>query len=165
MKVELNSIVIDLNEKEIKLFDVINDALKNNKPLNFTSEHFSKKTVGFIKKFTNEYMIGPYKPFEKPIKTNVIRDIIGDKWAGMVESLTTEELTELVCAGHDLKCEFLTDVCMLNIACLIKDRKPNDVLKLLGMPIPTKEDMDKVRDENPWVFEIGMETAQHLSKN
>jgi len=25
--------------------------------------------------------------------------------------------------------------------------------------------MDKVRDENPWVFEIGMETAQHLSKN
>jgi len=137
------------------LIDLIGDSQEEEESITCTFE-ISPGVMDLIILFMDYHSEIPMNVYEKPIKTNIIEDIIG-KWdANFINSLSDELLVELILSANYLNCEKLVDLGMLRIACAIKDCEFDDVLKKFEGESISEEDMQKIAKENSWVFNIGI---------
>jgi hypothetical protein len=101
--------------------------------------------------------VRPMRTIVKPITTNVLEDIV-DQWDADFIALDEDQetLVDLINAGNYLDCPSLVELGILKIACMIKDKEPDEVKRIfhIGNDI-TPEEERMVRENNMWVFELG----------
>ena len=113
--------------------------------------------IGFMRYHVND----PMREIKKPIKTAVLTDHVS-KWdAEFVGSLDHDTQFRLVTAANYLDISSLIDLCLTQLACLIKDKEPEEIRKTFGIDTPTTpEEEQKIREDNPWIFEISPQQSQ-----
>lgn len=113
-----------------------------------------RKALEFLKYHENN----PVKKVAKPLSTTSMEELVG-KWDADFFDLEDDQdrLVDLIMIGNYLNCAGLVDTGMLKFATMIKDKEPDAIKKLLGIEYTLSEEEEKqVRDDNPWIFELGL---------
>jgi S-phase kinase-associated protein 1 len=106
--------------------------------------------------FLNYHVDNPMTEIQKPIKTNDLVSIVGEWDAKYVELDNDHELlVSLMLAANYLHIPALLELTICKLACMIKDKEPDEVKKMFGIEKDiTPEEEKMVRDANPWIFEV-----------
>ncbi len=112
-----------------------------------------------VLEFLVHHQDNPMRPIEKPIKSNVMTEIV-DEWDANFMALegNQETMVDLILAANYLNCQSLLELGILKIACMIKDKEPDHVKEMFGIDGASTPEQDKqVREANPWVFDLGLQ--------
>ncbi len=143
-----------------QLFEMLGDDVdveeEKELPLSTITAPVMDKVLVFLERHATD----PMQSFEMPIKTNVIEDLVGE-WDVEYIKFAEEDhelLVALMLAANYLNCPQLLKLCVLKLACMVKDMELDKVKKTFHIPEDiTPEEEKKVRDENEWIFDIGEE--------
>ena len=109
--------------------------------------------------FLQTHMGNPMKKIQKPIQTNELNVIVGD-WDADFVNVDQEPLFKIILAANYLDVPDLLDLGICKIACMVKDKEPEDIKKLFNIEADiTPEEEKLVRDENSWIFDVGTTVA------
>lgn len=114
-------------------------------------------TMDKVLVFLEHHANNPMNTINKPISTNVVKDIVGE-WDANFIALDDDQdtLVELILAANYLNCQSLLDLGILKIATMIKDKEPDQVKDIFHIDKDiTPEEEKMVRENNMWVFELG----------
>jgi S-phase kinase-associated protein 1 len=116
----------------------------------------SKPVLLKVIEFLNFHVDNPMVEIKKPIKTNHLESIVGEWDAKFVELDENHEmLTSLILAANYLDIPSLLELTICKLACMIKDKTPEEVKTLFNIEKDISPEEEKmVRDENPWIFEV-----------
>jgi S-phase kinase-associated protein 1 len=108
-----------------------------------------KKIAEFLEKHVND----PLREIPKPIPSNKIQDFVSE-WDVKYIDLPQAELFKLISAANYLNITQLLDLGTLKLACMIKDKEPEDIKQMFGIDNITQEEELQVRRSNAWIFEV-----------
>lgn len=118
--------------------------------------------LALVVKFLNKHSKDPMRKIEKPIASCNMVDIVGQWDANFVAELEQEQLFKLVLAANYLDIKSLLDLGVCKIACAVKESM-NDMEQLkekFGIETNiTPEEERKIREENPWIFDVAPKEA------
>jgi len=102
-----------------------------------------------------EYHAGnPMADIVTPITTDKMKEIVSE-WDAEFIDLEDDVLQEVILGANYLNCNSLLNLSICKMATLIHNKEPEEVKKRFKIPDISPEEEKRVRDENPWVFEIG----------
>jgi hypothetical protein len=132
--------------------------------LNYMKLRFPRKNVKVI-----------HDPIKRPIETNDYKEIVGQPFCALIESLLDEsgatplDLTRLfnaLVAANCLDIPGLVDLIACKIGCFIRGKNPEAIKHLFGVTDNiTEEEQRAVRDKEDWIFEPSVTKPENLSYN
>lgn len=140
------------------LKDLINEEEECEMPLSSISPVTMDKVMVWLKHHAGN----PMTEVPRPITTNVLKDIVGEWDAAYIDLAHDQEtLVDIILAANFLSCKPLLDLGLCQLACMIKDKTPEEAQTILNIDGDiTPEEMQLVRDENPWVKTLGRPKAK-----
>jgi S-phase kinase-associated protein 1 len=118
-------------------------------------DEVTEESCKYIIKYLEHFKGTPPEEIERPIKSNVMKDIV-DSWsAQFIDELTAIELNKLIdltTAANYMEIPSLLDLCTAKIASLVKDKTEDEIFKTFGVEDNfTEEERLKVKEENKWL--------------
>lgn len=114
----------------------------------------TKRVLDLVVIFLNKHKDDPMKEIQKPIPTNDLKAIVGE-WDANFIDLEEGEIFEVFLAAKYLDIPSLLDLGACKVACMVKGKEPEEIQKLFNIePDITPEEEKRVRDENPWIFDL-----------
>ncbi len=120
-------------------------------PVDIDSTEIMDKVLEFLEHHSKD----PCAKIETPIITNKLAEIVSPfdtKFANM--AFDQGNLFKIMLAANYLSCDSLLRLCLCKIATMIKDKEPDEVRAMFNIPEPTREEEQRVRDANQWIFDI-----------
>jgi len=91
---------------------------------------------------------------EKPLKSQVLKEVTDEWSANFVDKLTLEELVDLTVAANYMEIQCLLDLCCAKIASMCKDKSEEEIFKTFGITETfSEEEKAKIREENKLIEE------------
>lgn len=119
-------------------------------PCSTISPAVMDKVIVFLEHHANN----PLADIPRPITTNVIKDIVGE-WDADFVDVDHRVLMPLILAANFLHCQPLMSLGMLKVACMVKDKEPDEVREMFGIDVDISPEEEKaIREANPWVFDL-----------
>jgi S-phase kinase-associated protein 1 len=120
-------------------------------PLDEVNEEICKYVIKYLEHFKG---VAP-EDIEKPLKSNVMKDMV-DAWsAQFIDEIAVADLTKLIdltTAANYMEIPSLLDLCTAKIASLVKDKTEDEIFKTFGVEDNfTEEERMKVKEENKWL--------------
>ena len=117
---------------------------------------FSHELLQSACSFCEYFETDPLDPIEKPLRSNIISEIVQPRYyANFLVGKTQEELVELILLANTLEIPGLLDLTCASIACMIKGRSPEEIRQTFNITEPfTSEEEQQVRAENRWVDDL-----------
>merc|ERR1711964_148563 len=135
----------DVAEQSLLIKNMLEDITDDEDciPIPDVSTEVLEKVLEFCK-----YQQGkPDLEIERPIKTNKLADIVPAWYAAYVE-VEHRLLVEIITAANHLDIKSLLDLACTKVACMIKDRSPEEVKEAFGITTDLiSEDDDKIKEE------------------
>lgn len=120
-------------------------------------QFLDKQTLDLIALFIEKHMDNPMVEIEKPIKTNNINEIV-DEWDANLVEIADDENKEpflnLIKAANYLHISSLLDLCILKLACMIKDKDQEQVCTIFNINKPTHAQELDIQEKNKWLFAV-----------
>lgn len=113
------------------------------------------QTMKLVMSFLEHHAEDPAKEIEKPIKTNKLDEIVS-KWdADFISPHEIPVLFDIIKASNYLDIPPLLDLGICRVATMVKGKEPEQVKEMFNIsPDITPEEEKKVRDDNPWIFDV-----------
>lgn len=109
-----------------------------------------EKIINYLKFSKNN----PLKEVEKPIKTNDLKELIGEEHAKFIDDLPTEEIFDIITKANYMDIQQLVDISCAKIATLIKDKSTEEIRTVLNIENDfTPEEEQTIKEENKWISE------------
>ena len=122
-------------------------------------QEVSKEILEKVIEFTVKHMDDPMKEIPKPIPTNDMKELVGE-WDANFIDLEQETLFKVILAANFLDIQPLLDLGIAKVASMIKGKEVDQVKKIFNINEDiTPEEEKKVRDENPWIFDVSQQTT------
>jgi S-phase kinase-associated protein 1 len=91
---------------------------------------------------------------EKPLKSQVLKEVTDEWSASFIDGMTLEILVDLTVAANYMEIQCLLDLCCAKIASMCKDKSEEEIFKTFGITETfTEEEKAKIREENKWIEE------------
>lgn len=91
---------------------------------------------------------------EKPLKSQVLKEVTDEWSANFIEATTLELLVDLTVAANYMEIQCLLDLCCAKIASMCKDKSEEEIFKTFGITETfSEEEKAKIREENKWIEE------------
>jgi len=108
-----------------------------------------------IVEFMNHYKVDPMTEITKPIKSNIMSEVVQEWYANFV-NVDQEELFELILAANFMDIRPLLDLTCATIASMVKGKTSTEIpgiFKITDRPCDA-EDEAQVRAENRWCEDV-----------
>lgn len=135
------------------MMDMLGSETEGELPMDTVSPAIMDRVLAFL----HYHAANPFATIETPIKTNKIAEIVGEWDAEFMDLEKDQEtMVDLILAANYLNCQSLLNLGILKLACMIKDKEPDQVKEMFNIEKDiTPEEEKQVREANMWVFDIG----------
>jgi S-phase kinase-associated protein 1 len=120
-------------------------------PLDEVTEETCKQIIKYLEHFKGV----PPEEIEKPLKSNIMKDMVDEWSAKYIDDITSNDLAKLIdltTAANYMEIPSLLDLCTAKIASLVKDKTEDEIFKTFGVENDfTEEERMKIKEENKWL--------------
>jgi S-phase kinase-associated protein 1 len=96
----------------------------------------------------------PPAEIEKPLKSQVLKEVTDEWSANYIDAITLELLVDLTVAANYMEIQSLLDLCCAKMASMCKDKSEEEIFKTFGITETfTEEEKARIREENKWIEE------------
>ena len=146
---------VELEMKIAKMSKLIQSVLDDQEddesvPIPNVKEATLKKVVEFCEKHLED----PLPEIEKPLKTNKLSDVVPEFYGNYIESLSVEDLYELILAANYLDIKDLLELSCAQVAALMRGKTIPEIRELFNIENDfTPEEEAQIKEENRWAEE------------
>ena len=120
----------------------------------FPIKEIEEKEAEKIKEYLSHFNGNPPPEIEKPLTSNIMKNVTDEWSANFVDKMSIEDREKLLVAANYMGINPLIDLCSAKIASLFKDKSEEDVLMEFDIKEPlTEEEKNILREENKWIQE------------
>ena len=109
---------------------------------NVDSKNFEK-----ILEFLNYCKIEPLKEIEKPLRSNNLKDIVGEWYANFID-IEEEFLFSIIMAANYLDIETLVNLGCAKVASMIKGKSPEEIRKIFDIDDSSDKNDNENKNDN-----------------
>lgn len=96
----------------------------------------------------------PPPEIEKPLKSQILKEVTDEWSANFIDAVTLELLVDLTVAANYMEIQSLLDLCCAKIASMCKDKSEEEIFKTFGITETfSEEEKARIREENKWIEE------------
>jgi S-phase kinase-associated protein 1 len=144
-------LLVDKQSAELSILiknNLADFSINEHIPLDEVNEESCKLIIRYLEHFKG---VAP-EEIEKPLKSNVMKDMT-DAWsAQFVDEIELSKLIDLTTAANYMEIPSLLDLCTAKIASLVKDKSEQEIFATFGVEDNfTEEERQKVKEENKWL--------------
>lgn len=92
-----------------------------------------EKYLPMIIEFLKYSFINPMPEIEKPLKSIMMEENISEWYAKFIDSISLEEILELIQVANYLDIKNLLDLCSAKIASIIKGKSPEELRRIFNI--------------------------------
>lgn len=142
-----------ISRKAVELSSLIKNILQDNSPDEVIPLlEVDTRTLEHIIAYL-QHCDGTAQPeIEKPIRSNIMKNVT-DAWsADYVDNLPLQDLIDLTAAANYLEIASLMDLTCAKIASMCKDKSEEEIFQAFGITETlSEEERQKIMEENKWI--------------
>jgi S-phase kinase-associated protein 1 len=117
-------------------------------PLDEVTEKILELTIKYLIHYNGETPA----EIEKPLKSNVMKEVTDEFSANFINEIELNDLIDLTIASNFMEIPSLLDLCTAKLASMCKDKSEDEIFKTFGVTDQfTEEERAKVKEENLWL--------------
>ena len=152
--ININSNVFDLVFNWIEIKEIEYNNSKNNNNNDDDSKTVFKSNINNIT--INEIS----RPYGDKLFTELIKN---ESEATFINNLNLESLINLINAAEILKINSLLDVCLCKLSTNLRDIDNNNLVNILGINIPSRDDLLNIYKGNSWIMKVNEDRLNELN--
>ena len=144
----------EISAKACELSNLLADMIGSEENAELPVDTVNPQIMDKVLQFMEHHAENPPEPIPRPIKTNVIGDIVSE-WDASFINLGDDQdsLMDLILAANYLDCRSLLELGILKIATMVKDKNAEEVKTIFHIEKDiTEEEETQVRDATEWMF-------------
>lgn len=138
------------DEEDETHMDEEGGTIEDSRDINVTG--YQAPVIAKILEFIRMHMKTPMKKIEKPLQSANLKDVVNEPFVAFVESMTQDELYDVIEATNQLDVQELMDLLCAKLVTQMKGKTPEELRATFGIANDfTPEEEEAVMRETKWV--------------